>query len=243
MLINKDSIFNKIPANLDQRQIFLLEGIRFCANSITLSFEKLYDEISYISENNLRDESSVTIFKEAWNQIDMTYRLTNFIKSFAGNFDQSKVKPGGNFEYLLKTKPFRNSFQHIDERIDEVLLGLNAPIWGNISWLKTINSESIKSFVISAGHPRNDFENKIINPLDLHIIDIIDFITIEAVQKNSQEPISSINLSELYRRTELVIEKVASDLEPQFISLTQIEILPQDILICVDMEYVDNLPI
>jgi hypothetical protein len=242
MLFKTDSIFNKIPANLNQRQIFLLEGIRFCANSISLSFEKLYDEIFYISHNSLKEESSTIIFKEAWSQIDTTYRLTNLIKSFAGNSDLSKVKPGGNFEYLLKAKPFRNSFQHIDERIDEILLELNAPIWGNISWLKTENKDLVKSFVISAGHPRDDFENKIINPLELHLIDIVDFITIESVQKKFQEPILSINLSELYRRTKLVIEKISSDLESQFVSLTQMEILTQDVLICVDMEYVDNLP-
>lgn len=236
MLIDGNSIFNKIPVNLNQRQIFLMEGIRFCVNSISLSFERLLQEIKFISDNSLREESSHIIFKEAWSQIDTTYRLTNFIKAISSNWDDAKIKPGGNFEYLLKTKPFRNSFQHIDERIDEILLNLNAPIWGNISWLKFVDEKHIKSFVVSAGHPRDDFNNKLINPLGLEIHDKIDHITIEAVQKNSTEPISSINLSELYRRTVLIVNKLNVDLEAQFQTQLPNVILPQDILICVDME-------
>ena len=235
MLINKESIFNKIPIHLDQRQVFLIEGIRFCVNSISLSFEKLLSEIESISSNGLRNESSVIIFKEAWSQIDTTYRLTNFIKAISTNWDESKVKPGGNFEYLMKTKPFRNSFQHIDERIDEYLLTLNAPIWGNISWLKMINQDSLQAFVISAGHPRNDFNNKIPNPLGLEFKSHIDHITIEAVQKNSNEPISSINLSELYRRTEILVQKMNKDLEHQLSSQLANGILTQDFMITVDM--------
>lgn len=240
MLINKESIFNKIPTNLDQRQIFLIEGIRFCVNSISLSFEKLSNEIEFISSNGLRDESSVIVFKEAWSQIDSTYRLTNFIRAISKNWDESKIKPGGNFEYLMQTKPFRNSFQHIDERIDEYLLTLNAPIWGNISWLKMITQDTLQAFVISAGHPRNDFNNKIQNPLGLEFKSHIDHISIEAVQKNKNEPISSINLSELYRRTEILVQKMNNDLEQQLSSQLFNGILPQDFMITVDMALEDK---
>ena len=240
MLINKESIFNTIPINVNQRQVFLIEGIRFCVNSISLSFEKLFSEIEFISSNGIREESSVIIFKEAWNQIDTTYRLTNFIKAISTTWDESKIKPGGNFEYLMKTKPFRNSFQHIDERIDEYLLTLNAPIWGNISWLKMINQDSVQAFVISAGHPRNDFNNKLQNPLGLEFKSHIDHISIEAVQKNKDEPISNINLSELYRRTEIIVQKMNKDLEQQLSSQLINVILLQDFLITADMALEDE---
>ena len=196
--------------------------------------------IEFISSNGLRDESSVIIFKEAWNQIDTTYRLTNFVRSISANWDETKIKPGGSFEYLMKTKPFRNSFQHIDERIDEYLLTLNAPIWGNISWLKIIDKDSLQAFVISAGHPRNDFNNKIPNPIGLEFKSNIDHITIEAVQKNSSEPISIINLSELYRQTEILVQKMTKDLEQQLSSQLTNGILMQDFMITADMMLEDE---
>ena len=141
----------------------------------------------------------------------------------------------------MKSKPFRNSFQHIDERIDEYLLSLNAPIWGNISWLKVLSQNSLKAFVISAGHPRNDFDNKIINPIGMDIKGPIDHITIEAVQKNSNEPISSVNLSEMYRRTIILVKKMNDDLEMQLTPQLANGIIPQDFLICVDMLLEDEI--
>ncbi len=58
-----------------------MEGIRYCANSIFLSYSTLYNELDYISINSFRDQSCTIIFKEAWNQIDSTYRLTNLLSA------------------------------------------------------------------------------------------------------------------------------------------------------------------
>jgi len=239
MLITKDSILNKIPVNLDQRQVFLLEGIKYCANSISLSYISLFNEIEYISSNSLREHSCSLIFKEAWNQIDSTYRLTNLLSAISNKNPNQPAKQGENFEFLLQTKSFRNTFQHLDERIDELMLELNAPVWGNISWVKVINQTTVKSYVLSAGQPRNNFASGIINPAGKELRTPIDLITIEAIQKKANEPVSIINLTELYSRTEFLIKKLSEELEPQLSPFLDSGVLPQEMMITLDIEF-DN---
>lgn len=241
MLIGKDSILNKIPPNLEQRQIFLLEGIRYCGNSIFISFLTLKKELEYVSNNSLRSQSCSIIFKEAWSQIDSTHRLTNLLSALYSYDPENEKASGDDFEYLLQVKPFRHTFQHLDERIDELLLELNAPVWGNISWANFLNKEQCKAFVLSAGHPRNNFESRIVNPAGQTIQGPIDLITIEAVQKDINEKIARINLSELYRRTEKVIKKIEEQTEEQISEYKKEGLvdgnLGQDLLVCVNMKF------
>jgi hypothetical protein len=237
MLIPKNSIFNTVPKNLNQRQVFLLEGIRYCANSISFSYWAMYNEIIYISNNNPRENSYYLVFKEAWNLIDSTYRLTNLITAVSEQSPDKNVKKGENFEFLLQTKSFRNTFQHLDERIEEQILKLNAPVWGTISWLKFVNPNLVKSFVLGAGHPRDKFPFRISNPAGQKLRVPIDKITIEAIQRNASEPISSLDLTELFHRTEIIIKKMDQDLEKQWRPQLVHGALPQDLMFCFDIEF------
>lgn len=234
-MLDKDSIFFNIPRNLDKKQAFLLEGIRICFNSIFVSHFTLRDELEYISVNPKRKHSHTLIFKEAWQQIDITHRLCNLILSF-GIYNEEDII------YLKEVKPFRNTFQHIDERIDEFISELNAPLWGNISWLRINdgkNVNSINSYVLTAGHPGKDFKTTIINPAGKTFKGTLDFITLESVKKNENEKIVAIDLSNLYRRTESLIEKLELEVKNQIDELRkdilQEEILAQDIFACVKL--------
>ena len=233
-MISKDSIFYKIPSNLDQRQIFLLEGIRYCFNSISISHSVLIEKLDQISDKRIDDFSFPLVFKEAWSQIDTTNRLVNLLKAI---YHQDKDFPNHpDLLFLSQTRQFRNSFQHLDERIDEILLKLNAPVWGNISWLKIIDENNVLSCILSAGHPRKDFNSRVINPVGLEVIPPIDKITVEAIQNNSNDPVIRIELSELFRRTTTIISKLEKTLEEKLIPYISNGTLPQDILIALIIE-------
>ena len=238
-MIKRDSFFLNIPKNIDKRQIFLLEGIRFCFESIFLNYLTLQNELEYISTNPLREQSHALIFKEAWQQIDTTHRLTNLISSLALYNEDNKNKKDSDFEFLKEVKPFRNTFQHLDERIDEFMLDLNAPLWGSISWLMVKDDNHINSFILSIGHPREDFESQIINPAGKIIEHKIDRITLESIQKNKNDTIVKIDLSSLYSKTERLIKQLELQFKDQIIELTDQldkEILLQDTLLCLEFK-------
>ena len=213
---------------MNQKQIFLLEGIRYCANSISISYDTLSTELDLVSSHHGTEFSFDLIFKEAWSQIDTTYRLTNLLKAIYKT--DSRFIEKDDFKFLAKTKPFRNSFQHLDERIDGILLKLNQPVWGTLSWLKIIDKSSVNSYILSAGHPRKDFKSRAINPMGLTVTPPIDKITIEAVQRDENDPVIRIELSELYKRTKNLIGKLEESLEEKLSPHLTNGILPQDML-------------
>jgi hypothetical protein len=234
IMISKDSIFYKIPSNLDQKQIFLIEGIRYCYNSICISYSTLIEKLDQISDRQIDDFSFPIVFKEAWSQIDTTNRLLGFLKAIY--HQDSNFTKHEDYIFLSQTRPFRNTFQHLDERIDGILLKLNAPVWGNISWLKIIDEKNLLSCLLCAGHPRKDFNSRGINPMGLVVRPPIDKITIEAVQSNINEPVIRIELSELFNRTKTIISKLEMSLEKKILPHISNGILPQDILIALIIE-------
>lgn len=235
-MITKESSFFKLPKNLNEKQIFLIEGIRLCFNSISLSHKTLFNELVYISNNNLRKESHTLIFKEAWQQIDISHRLYNLLLSFGFHTTNDLV-------FLKQVKSLRNTFQHIDERIDEFLSEVSAPLWGNITWVR-VNDESsmssINSYVLTAGHARHNSSVTLINPAGKIFREKLDFITLESVQKNAADKIVTIDLSTLFRTTENLIKELEIELAKQMDDqygdkLTAENVVAQDIFACVNM--------
>jgi hypothetical protein len=247
MIISKESPLRKIPVNLDTRQVFIFEGIRYCADMISLGFQILHNELVTVSaEEKLNDHSCTLIFKEAWGMIDTTHRLLKLMalcvdsEEEGGDTEIVENSPADHYRFLKNSiRNARNTFQHLDERIDELLIPMNAPVWGNMSWLKIENKDLIKSFVLCSGHPREQYESTIINPAGLKFKAAIDRITIEIVQKSAPNNIMRIELDDLVYRVERLIQSIESQLEAQIKAYKNQGIddgtYAQDILITVRM--------
>jgi len=234
MLIKDDSIFQKIPIILDKKQVYLIEGIRYCANSISLSYISLVDNLSKISERSSNKSGLYySVYKEAWAMIDSTYRLTCFISALS----VSDGEASDDFKFLLETKSLRNTFEHLDERIDEIIVKINAPLWGNISWLKVIDDQNGKLFYLSAGHPNEKFESILINPSGKLIDGEINCITLETIQRKKDDHVIILDLSELYKRTEKIIQKMTHELEAQLTPHLIHGKYAQDILLTINIHW------
>jgi hypothetical protein len=205
-LVANDSILNKVPLELDRRQSFLIEGILLCAHSIDMSMSSIIEELLFISTHEMREHSHHLLFREAWNLIDVTYRLATLLQKMATN-QGNTPKQGGDLEYILQTKPFRNTLQHLDERIDDYILPKNAPVWGHLSWAIPRKENTLRVFVLTIGAPREGF-NISISPACKPSRLPVDHITIEAIQRNANEPVAIIDLSELHRRTKRIMDRL-----------------------------------
>ena len=237
LLVSKESILNRIPVNLAQRQVFLLEGIRYCANSISLSYEQLYGELEKISSISDHTKPPYGVFykviSEAWTVIDWTHRLTVLLSSISTKSDPSAI--GENFAYLLKAREFRNTLQHIEERIDEHILSQNAPVWGTLAWIQYVKDDLRRTYVLMAGHPREGFMFRFNNPLAFSLATPIDHITLDAVVKRPTYQIESLDLSELLSRIKTIIRNLESHLETQFAAHEGLGVFPQDFFLSLDV--------
>ena len=237
LLVQENSILNKIPVVLNPRQVFVPEGIRFSANSISLCFNNLSTELINISIESTNGvpsiESFYSIISNAWNMIDWTNRLTTLISSFSPTDETKPI--GENFAYLLRTKEFRNTLQHIEERIDEQIISLNVPVWGFITWTKCIDENLFRLFTLMAGHARETRYMPISNPLGNPIASSIDHITLHSIVKRPTYHMEQISLSELYQRTQNVINKLEKDMELQLSQHMHHGTFSQDFFVSVDL--------
>jgi hypothetical protein len=242
MLIASGSALTKIPKDLDRRQVFLLEGIVQCAASLDFSMAILVNELEMLShdkpkegsENSIFDRGYL-IFKEAWNFIDTCTRLASLLEMIS--IPSPDPKP--ILENLQKAKGFRNTYQHLDERIEEFMVDANTPVWGGLNWL-VIKDYGCKIYSYIYGGRRYGTHSHLINPAGLTIHPPIDHITLEAVQRNEGLSLSTINLSELYQSAGILIEKLEKETEKKVLELKLEEFWDRGTLI--SLEFVVESP-
>src|SRR5579872_5451282 len=112
-MISKDSVLFKIPQELNPRQASLIEGIRFLAISVFISYDALCSALLSISNEGPKEYDLISfVLKEAWSIIDSTFRLGNLITTFFPN--NKDLSDWDELIYILnKTRQFRNAFQHL----------------------------------------------------------------------------------------------------------------------------------
>lgn len=226
-MIDKNSFFLNIPINLEIRQIFIFEGIRICAQSIHLAHIALLNELLAVSTNNKRENSFSIIFKEAWFMIDASHRLFKLISQLPEN---ENAVEDNDLASLASLRLIRNTFHHVDEKIDEFMVEMNAPIWGSLTWLWGIDDDNINSFSLTLGCPRENFEYRVCNPHGVIMKQRLDVIILESVKKDKADKAIIINLSDLYNNVVNIIKKLDSSLKNQLNKNEEVakDSLPQD---------------
>jgi len=127
MLITDNSILKNLPISVGKKQILILDSLRFVLEMIDYSYENLLVKLTQVSEN-AATRNLPEIFGYAWSIIDNSNRVVSIAKQLPWEY------PDKILGHLYYVKEFRNTFQHLDERIDESLLKTQSPFLGVISW-------------------------------------------------------------------------------------------------------------
>lgn len=108
---------------------------------------------------------------------------------------------------LNNAKKLRNSYQHIDERISEVLTLNDLPMYGSLSWARNIpNTNKFQQFMLYSGVFTNHKESvcgKMITPTMEIGIDEIDEIIFESITKQGRN----------FPKVTISIKKLISDIQ------------------------------
>lgn len=219
VIIKKDSIFHKIPVELDTKQVHILEAIRYSVNMIGLAYSDL---TKILLEIGGKEEPSTTefysVFKETWSIIDGVTRLENLLSLIAIEGEIEKLEdPSVSIELDIfsKAREFRNTFQHLDERITEVIVPHNRTVWGVLHWLHALDEKNFHSYTLIPGHVRSKYSIDKPNNLGELFEPPIDKIILESVNRSKTQPIININISDLHRDVKSIANKMEKQLESQ----------------------------
>jgi len=239
-------ILNSIPSGLIRKDVFILEGIRYAFNIIQISYQDLFDDLTSISKanhkkENIKSQSFYRVFKNAWSIIDFSWKLRNLILQI-NHPEENEVEINEqseknlNIEFFNKIRDFRNTFQHLDERISEVIVEENDSVWGNISWIYVINKQKIHSCLLYPGHPRTS--SKIINPGGLKINFPICHITLTSINRKKEK--LELNISKFMDEIDEFMHEFESILEVQLNQMDNSTKLVQDMIFTAEISFKKN---
>jgi hypothetical protein len=129
--ISNQSILYSIPPNIESKQLQTLDCIRLTCELIDFNYSAFLNEVERITNyiaTKESDKNIIPLFNYGWSIIDNVQRLIKLIKSFPSTTELNSLKL---IEHIDK---FRNTFQHMDKRIDECLFEQGMPFYGVITW-------------------------------------------------------------------------------------------------------------
>ena len=155
MLTSNSALFS-LPANLDKKLLFTLDGMRAAIQIIDFSYKRLCKglyELTFYKNESIKNDTFTPLLLDAWAFIDAIDRfrclwiiLTRTI-NINEEFSESKVK-----EKLQLVREIRNVLAHVAQKVDR-LASLNSSVSGELSWV-VIHNESpltVKTYFIRSG--------------------------------------------------------------------------------------------
>lgn len=129
MILQEVSIFYYLPQELGRRNLLLLDTLRFSLEIIDYNWNQLYNTLLSYSEGNINLKKRAVLLNYAWMVIDSVDRFSRLYEKLPSEFCCNVLSS------TTQIRAFRNTFAHIDERIDEVFIKTHTPFFGSLSWV------------------------------------------------------------------------------------------------------------
>lgn len=127
MTLSSESPLNFLPTELENKQLMLLDSLRFTLEMIDYNFEQLIKHLEQVSTGKA-NKIHYKIFNYAWTLIDHSQRFCLLYKKLNSS-EESIIK---RLDYLYS---FRNAIQHLDKNVEEKIIKNSRPIYGSIKWV------------------------------------------------------------------------------------------------------------
>ncbi|MGL2965890.1 hypothetical protein [Flavobacterium sp. XGLA_31] len=147
MTIDENSYLRLPPKKLNAKQTSIFNAITYSIDICDLSYNRLYSKLSIFEDKLHYDKTLYSeIFCDAWSIINSSTIFLNLISRHFNEADNSTLIE------IKKAKKIRNTNQHLDERVEEVFMLKNLPIYGSLSWRHNLpNSNLCNLNILSAG--------------------------------------------------------------------------------------------
>lgn len=164
------------PTILEPEQVIIFQAIRYSLDICDIAYERLLESLITFTENRKISQSDFPyIFLDVWTIINHSVIFKKIICSYLNQDKNDEI-----LTQINKAKKMRDSHQHIDERISEILSIDDLPIYGFLTWTKHyLNSDNVtknsiysgtitdkKSVSISMSNKSIDHDHPIISKLE-----------------------------------------------------------------------------
>lgn len=136
--ISKNSPLRKPPQPVSERQIVLLDGIRYSADMAAIAINRLWEQLSFIDSTELEIEPHhiAAAALDAWSIIDAAHRMSDLVENLPGLPNSSWRKV---FRQRMKdARDLRDMWQH---QVGEApaVVQQRGQAWGALTWAQHKN--------------------------------------------------------------------------------------------------------
>lgn len=216
MTISQTSYLRTPPTTLTPKKVLIFNGIRYSIDICDFAFDRLTDnlyEFSFPQDKLI--PAFPLVFSDVWTIIN---NATIFYNIATRLLEIDKDDP--IFEKIKGIEFLRHSQQHIDERIDEVLIEKELPIYGSLSWYAQIESDSMDGKIITIDSGtithKESIKSSAVNPVGKTNDKRINEIKFSMVVKiDKQYEVKTVKINELMTDLGLIINHFEGQLVDQ----------------------------
>jgi len=223
MTISNTSYFRRPPVMLEPKQVIAFNGITYSIDICDLAFQRLQENLYFSSYPEGCEIRSTAIFSDVWTIIS---NATIFQKLVSTQFKIDKRDL--LFQKLVGIDALRNSNQHIDERIDEVILDNELPIYGSISWYSREHEQPSFGKVISLDSGSFSYKKQItmkpVNPVgrsNQQLVSAIEFTSV--IKENLKFVQKTIDLNDLMEGLKFIVDFLEKQINDQLVNKEPLE--------------------
>ncbi|MEN9336024.1 MAG: hypothetical protein RLZZ500_1011 [Bacteroidota bacterium] len=145
-ILPEKSVFKNLPVQMDGYQLLIFDTIRVTFEMIEYDYEELEKELYNLSQPNSKKQHVSRVFSHAWGIIDHTSRLIKLFQKLPSDSEHKILDP------IMPVNAFRNTIQHLHERIDESMIENKSPFYGILSWYhKNLETEKLTPKILVSG--------------------------------------------------------------------------------------------
>jgi len=153
MILSQNSFLRSPPTVVLPKQVVTFNAIRYSIDICDISYQRLIENLSQLTDKEtINSYDFPIIFLDVWSIVNNS---VVFKKIICREFNLKNDEP--YFQEINKAKEMRDSNQHIDERLSQVLSKKDFPVYGALSWKKIFPKTA--NSIISSIHS-GTFTNK-----------------------------------------------------------------------------------
>ncbi len=238
MILSDNSLIKNPSVTFNKELVVSLNAIRYSVEICELSYLRLIGLLSRITDkknHNVQDYEFSEIYLEAWSIINNSVVLKKVLNAHFVIDLNSPV-----LEEINKAIHLRDSYQHIDERIKQVLAEKDFPVFGALSWFKRYPNSNKAIFCSTYSGsftnkkmPKVTFSNeKDENPENnIQKIELTNIVRERVKGKNDNFFESTIHISKLMYDLSDIIEHIEEGLKCAFPDIDMKERHKSDLII------------
>lgn len=193
-MLSENTVFRRLPANLNRVELRFLDGIRFGIETADLSFGRLHNlllEVTQLaaSRSDIPERVYPAAIADAWATVDSMHRLKELLKRTPG-LKQGTPEVALFVRAADELNGLRNSFHHAREEINQ-LPPRETAIWGVINWCAPAGDHITMLGLVPGTVTEGNYPA--LNPLGQIVLPPLDLVTIKAFARTAQ-------LSDLHRK-------------------------------------------